>query len=166
MKKICITFLVIIIIIVMAFCQVKDEDEYLRIHVRANSDDVYDQMVKMEVRDALVLYLTPIIENASSRDEVLSSIQKEVKTLSLLSKAVLEKNGFSYGATVELKRESVPTRVYENVTLEAGEYETIVVELGDGKGDNWWCVVYPPLCFSGEKVRYKSYLYEVVKRFL
>ena len=80
---------------------------------------------------------------------------------------VLRENGFSYGARASLRREQFPTRVYADATLEAGEYDALILELGSGKGDNWWCVVYPPLCFTSGNgnVVYKSKIAEIIKRF-
>ena len=68
-----------------------------------------------------------------------------------------------------MREEEFPTRVYEGVTLEAGVYDALIVELGTGKGDNWWCVIYPPLCFSGEatgnNVQYRSRIWEIIRNF-
>ncbi|MBO5525655.1 MAG: stage II sporulation protein R [Clostridia bacterium] len=150
----------------MAFCADREECEYLRIHIRANSNETVDQTVKYEVRDMIVAYLTPMIERSSSKEEAMNCIRSHLSEISALSDDVLRLNGFDYGARASLKRETFPTRVYDGVTLEAGEYDAVIVELGDGKGDNWWCVVYPPLCFSGEKVHYKSYLYGLVKKYI
>ena len=79
---------------------------------------------------------------------------------------VLQANGFSYGARVDLKKEKFPTRVYGEYTLPAGEYAALIVRLGRGNGDNWWCVVYPPLCFAGEagqNIIYKSKIQEIIQ---
>ena len=75
----------------------------------------------------------------------------------------LIKKGFNYRSRVEIRNEKFPTRVYEDLTLEAGYYDALIIELGEGKGDNWWCVVYPPLCFTGgENVKYRSKIYELI----
>ena len=81
---------------------------------------------------------------------------------------VLAKNGFNYTSHAEWRKEEFPTRVYDGVTLEAGVYDALIVELGTGKGDNWWCVVYPPLCFSGaagSNVQYRSRILEIIRNF-
>ena len=82
------------------------------------------------------------------------------------SEQILSKNGFSYGATAKLTAERFPTRVYGEYTLPAGEYTALILELGKGQGDNWWCVVYPPLCFAkptGGNVVYKSKILEIIE---
>ena len=82
---------------------------------------------------------------------------------------VLSEHGFAYRATARVCRESFPDRVYEGVTLSAGVYDALIVELGEGSGANWWCVVYPPLCFSGEvtgqTIQYRSRLLEIIENF-
>ena len=80
---------------------------------------------------------------------------------------VLRANGYTYGARASIRQEQFPTRVYDGVTLDAGVYDALIVELGTGAGDNWWCVVYPPLCFSGGNgnVIYKSKIAEIIGKF-
>ena len=80
--------------------------------------------------------------------------------------ATLAEAGFSYRATVSLTKEKFPTRVYDGYTLPAGEYRALIVYLGEGVGDNWWCVVYPPLCFSSLStgVVYKSKIAEIIQK--
>ena len=84
-----------------------------------------------------------------------------------VAEEVLRQNGFAYGARARLKKEEFPTRVYDGVTLEAGVYDALILELGAGKGDNWWCVIYPPLCFTGgnANVVYRSKIAEIIARF-
>jgi stage II sporulation protein R len=80
---------------------------------------------------------------------------------------VLSDNGYYYGARAEIRTENFPTRVYDDLTLEAGVYDALIIELGSGNGDNWWCVIYPPLCFTGgtSSVTYRSVIYDIIKRF-
>ena len=82
-----------------------------------------------------------------------------------LANQVLAKNGFNYKATVAVRNEEFPTRVYEDLTLESGYYDALIVELGRAKGDNWWCVVYPPMCFTGNEsgIIYKSKILEIIQ---
>ena len=80
---------------------------------------------------------------------------------------MLKKNGKNYVCTAQIKTEEFPTRVYEDLTLERGFYDALILNLGSGKGDNWWCVVYPPLCFVGEGTGYvyKSKLLAIINSF-
>ena len=93
--------------------------------------------------------------------------RKELGAIEEVAKEILRENGFSYGAKASLRREDFPTRVYDGVTLEAGVYDALILELGSGKGDNWWCVVYPPLCFTSGNgnIVYKSMIAEIIKKF-
>ena len=167
MKKCCIIFLSIVIIILTAFAGVpKTEEDYLRIHIRAHSDGRADQAVKYDVRDAVVLYLTPLVAGLNSKEEALSVLSVHLSALEGIAEEILKKEGFSYGARASLKREAFPTRVYEQTVLEAGVYDALILELGSAEGDNWWCVVYPALCFSGKPKEYKSFLWEIVQKYI
>ena len=173
MKKICITLGVLFIIILAAGCdgtafktKGTSETEYLRIHIRANSDGERDQSVKYEIRDALVSALTPEIAKCRTKEDALKVIERSKELLEKTADGILLKKGFSYGAKVTVKNEEFPTRVYDEVTLPGGYYDAVIVELGEAAGNNWWCVVYPPLCFSGgEDVKYASKIAEIIEEF-
>ncbi len=174
MKKICIIFLALFIITLTAvgFSDGKTAkntatDDYLRIHIRADSNEKGAQAVKYLVRDGIVAYLTPLVAEFSTKRDALDGIEENLDEISAVATSVLRKNGFSYGATARLEREVFPTRVYDGYTLPSGEYSALIVRLGKGEGDNWWCVVYPPLCFTGGQgaVVYKSKIKEIIRRF-
>ncbi len=166
MKKTCISFGLILIIVLSALLLMKsaDETEYLRIHIRANSNSQIDQNIKYKVKDLVVTYLTPIIENAQSKDEAISIIESQKNTVNGLIDRFLCENGFAYKAKTDVRKEKFPTRVYKELTLKEGIYDAVIIELGKAEGDNWWCVVFPPLCFTGEKVTYYSVIAEFFKR--
>ena len=156
--------------IVFAFGKVSshgvDAEAYLRVHIRADSNEAEAQAVKYQVRDAVVAYLTPIVASCETKAEAMEKIEKSLGGIERTATGVLRKNGFSYGARASVRREEFPTRVYDGVTLDAGVYDALILELGSGKGDNWWCVVYPPLCFTGaQNVVYKSKIAEIIKNF-
>lgn len=170
MKKICIFFLLSIIISLTAIGCIAPQKtgssvEYLRIHVRANSNSEQDQNVKYTVKDGLVCYLTPIVASCESKTEAVCVLGGQVLQLQRVAQTYLRQNGFEYEAKVEIREEWFPTRVYEGYTLPADTYTAIIVELGEGKGDNWWCVVYPPLCFTATPyhVQYKSKILEIIE---
>ncbi len=143
------------------------QTEYLRVHIRANSNAETDQAVKYKVRDAVVSFLTPTVAACTTKQEAMAAVGQKLSAISSVADGVLRENGFFYGARASLKREEFPTRVYENATLEAGVYDALIVELGTGTGDNWWCVVYPPLCFTAGNgnIVYKSKILEIIDRF-
>ena len=178
MKNFCIIFLSLIIISLTALgfsgaLSQPQEDfgvgaEYLRIHIRADSNDVEAQAVKYKVRDKVVEYLTPLVASYETKGEAMRGVRKSLDKIAAVASQVLTENGFSYGATADLERETFPTRVYGEYVLPAGEYSALILRLGSGEGDNWWCVVYPPLCFVGDSnanVIYKSKIKEIINRF-
>ena len=141
-------------------------DEYIRIHIRADSDDGGAQAVKYLVRDALVEWLSPIVAECESFSEAESRLRGAEAQLAEVGTSVLRSNGFAYEARAQVRREYFPTRVYGDCTLPSGEYLALVVELGKAQGQNWWCVIYPPLCFAGNPnvpIRYKSKIAEIIR---
>ena len=96
-------------------------------------------------------------------------LKSELDAIEEIADGDVQKIGSTCTARASLRQEEFPTRVYEDVTLEAGIYDALIVELGEGVGANWWCVVYPPLCFageaSGEGVIYRSRLWEIIRDF-
>ena len=175
MKKVCIIFLLSIIISLTAFGVVNgakgsgvipSETEYLRIHIRADSNEKEAQAVKYLVRDEVVDFLTPLVAECESMEKAYHALQNNLSQIEACATSVLRSNGFVYGAKASVREEAFPTRVYEGYTLPSGEYTALIIELGSGKGDNWWCVVYPPLCFTatgGKNVVYKSKIAEIIK---
>ncbi len=170
MKKIVVILLLLSFVgLCLAFAGTEkpQETEYLRVHIRANSNEEADQTVKYRVRDAVVAYLTPTVAECGTKEAAMSAVRKELSAISAVADKVLRENGFFYGARASLKQEEFPTRVYENATLGAGIYDALIVELGEGTGDNWWCVVYPPLCFTAGNgnIVYRSKIAEIIAKF-
>ena len=170
MKKTGITlFLIAIIMVIIAVGTntTSTNNEYLRIHIRANSNSKYDQSIKMDIKDVVVNYLTPLVAECDSKSKAISMLNNEQKNLEKVINNELKLRGYSYKSNVKIANEKFPVRVYENVTLGEGFYDAVIVELGNAEGDNWWCVVYPPLCFtSGEKgIEYKSKIMEIIEKF-
>lgn len=173
MKKLCIIFGLLIIIILTAAVGLVNggaeeiyPSEYLRIHIRANSNSDKDQSVKYKVRDSVVEYLTPLLSECGSLSAALSAVDGALGGIEESAEDVLKSEGFLYSAKAEVRKEDFPTRVYEGVTLPAGEYTALIIELGAAEGDNWWCVAYPPLCFTGgDNIVYKSKIAEIISAF-
>jgi stage II sporulation protein R len=177
MKKYCIIFLLSIIISLTVFGGLRTgtqnrlspnppiTQEYLRIHIRADSNASDAQAVKYHVRDKLVDYLTPLVAACPTKTAAIHGVESKLQALAQIATQTLLEQGFSYGATATLEQTSFPTRIYGEYTLPAGEYTALIVCLGRGEGDNWWCVVYPPLCFAatGNNVIYKSKIAEIIR---
>jgi len=171
MKKICITILTLAIIILSVIGSIgslsSPNQSYLRIHIRANSNSEVDQEVKYLVKEEIVKSITPLVAEMKSKAIAEEKLRQNLEFISSVATKVLNKNGFNYKAKAKLNNELFPTRVYGSVTLESGYYDALIVELGEAKGDNWWCVIYPPLCFtgSGTDYCYRSKIAEIIKSF-
>ena len=171
MKKFCISFLLLAIIVLSMMGTFIEEtaptNEYLRIHVRANSNDQVEQAVKYKVKDAVVEFLSPIIAECTTKQKAQTLLTQNESAIKSVADKVLKQNGFNYQARVSVKQEIFPTRVYNGVELKSGIYDALIIELGSGQGDNWWCVVYPPLCFTGEGTSYvyRSKILQIIRDF-
>ena len=151
----------------LSVCMKVIADEYLRIHIRADSNEDSAQAVKYKVRDGVVSYLTPLVAGYGTKREAMQGIAQNLSGITAVAERILQQEGYSYGATAEIKTADFPTRVYGDYTLPAGDYTALIIRLGEGRGDNWWCVVYPPLCFAATDVSvvYKSKIKEIIDLF-
>lgn len=169
MKKVICVLIGLVCVATLLLCGVKKESntQYLRIHIRANSNLEIDQNVKYKIKDQLVDFLTPILSECVTVENAKIKMQENLSNIERIANKTLEKNGFDYKAKAKINNEYFPTRSYSDLTLESGYYDALIVELGSAKGDNWWCVVYPPLCFTGgnSKPIYKSKIAEIIKNF-
>lgn len=161
MKKLIVLGMVLVAAI-CTFCLLNHkEEDYLRIHIRANSNSEYDQQIKYIVKDSVVEALKPIVASINSKENMIKVLEDNLPALTAVVDNKLCELGQNYTSKVRICEEKFPTRSYEELTLGAGVYDAIIIELGSGEGDNWWCVAYPPLCFvtaegDGEKIEYKS----------
>lgn len=161
-----ITF-VMIGILVLFGAPKPENSEYLRIHIRANSNAVIDQNVKYAVKDAVVDFMIPLLSTCETKQQSIKVVELNLKNIETVAENVLRLNGFSYCANARICNEEFPTRNYGDLTLEQGFYDALILELGEGTGDNWWCVVYPPLCFvngSSTVNVYKSRIIEILNK--
>ncbi len=175
MKRYILIFLMLIVFAVsgtllLISCSPRDcASDYIRIHVRANSDDESDQTVKLAVRDAIVQYFAPLSAGVKSKSEMWKLLKSKKQEIAKTANDTLLSCGYDYGCRVKLGRERFPTKSYGDLTLQEGEYDAVIVELGAGKGKNWWCVAYPPLCFVAaeqtgkEEVEYRSWIAELFR---
>ncbi|MDO5557145.1 MAG: stage II sporulation protein R [Clostridia bacterium] len=118
-----------------------------RLHVLANSDDSIDQDLKYKVRDELLKYMNSLIENINSKEDAINIVESNKQNFIDIAKNTIIQNGFDYDVTIEIGNFSFPTKTYGNISLPSGYYDAIRVKIGEAKGQNWWCVMFPPLCF-------------------
>lgn len=127
----------------------------IRFHVRANSDTELDQELKLKVRDAIGTCMQPILSEVSGIQESRQVVRAHLSQIEEQAEQVIQAEGFDYPVKAELARVDFPEKTYGNYTFPAGKYEALEVVIGEGKGHNWWCVMYPNLCFFNS-------VYEVV----
>ena len=165
MKKVFCFLGIVSIIAIFLSGSFSVKDQCIRIHVRANSNSSVDQSVKYTVKDEIVEYLTPYVSDTFTFSEAMSVVESRLDSIKKVADGVLKRHGFTYSSRVRLTQENFPARVYNGYTLSEGIYDALIIELGSGVGDNWWCVLFPPLCFSpvgkGETIEYKSKLVEL-----
>lgn len=121
----------------------------LRFHVLANSDLEADQEVKERVRDAVGLYLKPLLEEADDLEETKQIVDENIEDIIAVAKQTLQEHGYDYSVSAQITRTDFPEKSYGMYTFPAGEYEALQIVLGGGEGQNWWCVLYPNMCFRG-----------------
>ncbi|MBQ3584093.1 MAG: stage II sporulation protein R [Lachnospiraceae bacterium] len=131
----------------MAEIQAGIAEKIIRFHVIANSDSSKDQALKLQVKEAVVNYTKSILENSKSIQESESILLAEQETIIAIAKNVILQNGYDYNVTAELTDTYFPTKSYGTYTFPPGTYRAFQIKIGEAKGQNWWCVLYPPLCF-------------------
>lgn len=118
-----------------------------RLHVIANSDSEEDQALKYKVRDALIEYMNSLCANISSKEDAINISKAHTQDFKAIAENVISENGYSYPVNVEIGNFSFPTKIYGDVSLPSGMYDALRVKIGSASGQNWWCVMFPPLCF-------------------
>ena len=118
-----------------------------RLHVSANSDSDEDQSLKLQVRDKLLDYINSITANVRSKDDAIKIAQDHQKDFQIIAEQTILDKGYSYPVTVEIGNYEFPTKQYGDITLPSGYYDALRVKIGKASGHNWWCVMFPPLCF-------------------
>lgn len=123
------------------------EESFFRLHVIANSDSKEDQDLKYKVRDNLIKYMNTICSDTKNKEEAINIAKNNLEEFQKIAEETIKENGFSYDVCVEIGNFSFPTKNYGDVSLPAGYYDALKVKIGKAQGQNWWCVMFPPLCF-------------------
>ncbi len=132
----------------MEFATQIDSDSLIRIHVLANSDSQADQALKLQVKDAVVTYLKPQLEQSCSIAESRQIIQRSLPQIEQIAQQTLQQQHSGYQVTLQYGRFDFPIKYYGSFSLPAGNYEALRILIGEGQGHNWWCVLFPPMCFT------------------
>lgn len=152
----CMSLTIILITLLLAMSGVRRNQEtlasriapeILRFHVLANSDSPEDQALKLEVKEFLLETIRDEAPDSGNREDMVRYIEHNKHTLAHSAEDFMQKQGFDYAAEVRLETCEFPQKTYGDMTFPAGEYEAVRVVLGEGKGQNFWCVLYPSLCY-------------------
>ena len=122
-------------------------DAVFRLHVIANSDTDEDQALKLKVRDSLLKYMNEICSNCSTKAEAISIATQHKDEFQKIAEQTITDNGYNYLVKINIDNFYFPTKNYGDISLPAGMYDALRVEIGEAKGQNWWCVMFPSLCF-------------------
>jgi len=153
LKKFLIIFLLFIVYILLSMFSYSNavstgiSENVFRLHVIANSDSAEDQNLKYLVKDELIKYMNSLCEDISSKKEAIKIAQENKNEFYNIAKKVINDNGFNYDVNINIGNFSFPTKTYGDISLPAGFYDALKVEIGSGSGQNWWCVMFPSLCF-------------------
>ena len=118
-----------------------------RLHVIANSDSDIDQNLKYIVRDHLLEYMNTLCADSTSKDEAITIANEHIEDFEEIALNTIKEQGFDYSVNASIGNFEFPTKHYGDISLPAGYYDALKVEIGEAKGQNWWCVMFPPLCF-------------------
>lgn len=122
-------------------------DSVFRLHVIANSDSEYDQNLKLKVRDSLLSYMNSISSGATTKLEAIQIASSHLEDFKCIAEDVIKSEGYHYPVNISISKCDFPSKNYGDVSLPSGNYDALRVQIGDATGQNWWCVMFPPLCF-------------------
>lgn len=156
MKNLKVIFLLILLLVFYTFfCAISYvnavssdiSESVFRLHVIANSDSEEDQNLKYKVRDALLGYMDELSSNCNSKEEVIETAKEHSNNFKDIAINTIRENGYDYDVSIDIGNFEFPTKTYGDISLPSGYYDALKVEIGEAKGKNWWCVMFPPLCF-------------------
>ncbi len=120
----------------------------IRLHIVANSDSPEDQALKLKVRDEVIKNISPRLETLKDIEEVRTVINENLPYIETIAQGIVDTQGMAYKVNAVLENHNFPTKIYGNLTLPAGTYQALNINIGKAEGKNWWCVMFPPLCFT------------------
>ncbi len=151
-KYLILLFTLILFLILSAYsytCAISNNlsNSVFRLHVIANSDSKEDQELKYKVRDRLIQYMNSLVSTNNTKEDVIEIAKMHEENFKQIAKQVIIDNGLSYDVNIEIGNFAFPTKTYGDIKFPSGFYDALKVEIGNSKGQNWWCVMFPPLCF-------------------
>lgn len=153
LKRVLIIFILFILYIFFSLFSYSNavtddiQNSVFRLHIIANSNSEEDQNLKYKIRDALIEYMNSISSDASCKNEAIKIAKENKSEFYNIAKKIVIDNGFNYKVNIEIGNFSFPTKTYGDISLPSGFYDALKVEIGEATGQNWWCVMFPSLCF-------------------
>lgn len=147
-----ISILFIIFFIITAYSYATNISEGLsenifRLHILANSDSDEDQALKLKVRDEIINYMKTLTDGKTDKQAVIKLTKEHTNDFKQIAESVIKENGYDYQVEIEIGNFYFPTKYYGNISLPAGNYDALRIKIGKAEGQNWWCSLFPPLCF-------------------
>ena len=147
-----LTILVFIYIALLSFNYSKAvssnlSDSVFRLHIIANSDSSADQELKLKVRDNIINYMNTLTSSSSDKKDVISMVNNHLDSFKEIALNTIKGNGYNYDVNIEIGNFHFPTKSYGDISFPAGNYDALNIKIGNAIGQNWWCVLFPPLCF-------------------
>ena len=170
-------FIIILVILItylvignMSVEAVKIPDEAIRLRVVANSDSVYDQNIKLKVKTEVEKELFKLLKDTKGIEEARNTINNNLDYIDKKVNNLLIKEKYNFGYELNFGYNYFPEKEFNGITYEEGMYESLLVTLGKGEGNNWWCVLFPPLCLleaeESDEVEYKLFIQELIEKYL
>ena len=131
-------------------------DNVLRLHIIANSDSQADQELKLKIRDAVLAQSDALFEESANLNSALEKAEENLAVYEKIANRVIAEEGLNYRATAKIGKTFFETREYDDFTLPAGEYDALIVEIGEARGKNWWSVIFPGVCVPAQKANLKD----------
>lgn len=123
-------------------------ENIFRLHIIANSNSEEDQNLKLKIRDSILEYIKEISINCNSKQDIINTINIHLEDIKNIANNTIKENGFDYAIELEIDEYLFPTKHYANISLPAGKYDSLKIKIGNAIGENWWCSLFPPLCFT------------------
>lgn len=150
-----ITLFTILFIIYFTICAINYSyaivadisDSIFRLHVIANSDTLQDQNLKYKVRDSILDYMNTLTDNNNTKEEITKIVSSHLEDFKKIAEETIYENGYDYPVTIEIGKFKFPTKTYGDISFPSGFYDALRIKIGKAEGQNWWCVMFPPLCF-------------------
>ncbi len=122
-------------------------DSVFRLHIIANSDSIDDQNLKLKIRDNIIDYMNTLTSNTTNKSDVITIVSNHLDNFKEIALNTIKDNGYNYDVNIKIGNFYFPTKTYGDISFPAGNYDALKIEIGNAIGQNWWCVLFPPLCF-------------------